>query len=115
MDLYLDSFRGPEQGYLYSIGEDKAFNAYNMSEKKLVQNINVAKSRPTVMTVDGPRGVLYVATRKGGVVVFDLSTLEVKNFEIFWLILLEKQHDRQKTRGPNAYKRKNQGYGGKLG
>jgi hypothetical protein len=90
MDLYIDSFRGPEQGYLYSIGEDKCFNSYNLSEKKLVQNINVAKSRPTLLSVDGPRGVIYIATRKGGVVVFDLSTLEVNNPKILTLTFAEK-------------------------
>lgn len=50
---------------------------FDLKEKKLLSNVQISKSRPTVFYVDGPRGILYIANRKGGIVVFDLTTIEV--------------------------------------
>ena len=77
MQIYLDSNRGPGKGYMYTLGEDKNFNVFDLSEKKLLSNTGVSNSRPTVMAIDGPRGVAYLANRRAGIVVFDLTTIEV--------------------------------------
>jgi hypothetical protein len=38
MQLYIDSNRGDKLGYLYSIGENKSLNTYDLTEKKLLSS-----------------------------------------------------------------------------
>ena len=77
MQVYIDRARMEDKVFLYSVGEDKQLVVCDLKEKNQISSISVSNSRPTMMHVDSDTGLVFLANRKGGLVIMDMKTVVV--------------------------------------
>ena len=70
-----------QRGLLYSTGKDRVIHCQNLSQKETAGLMKTSNARPAELEIDTDLERLYVSTREGMVLIF-----EVKNPKSFKLI-----------------------------
>jgi len=60
-------------GYLYSIGEDKFFRVYDVSQKNILAELQVGGQMLTKLEVDRASKRAFIANKGGNVFIYDIS------------------------------------------